>query len=96
MKVKIVNTTSVITSWITFNCQRENGPPFSAKPILFAGTWKMYSKRAMPQLIRITAKRLSPLNDDISLNFKCPYQANVIKVFDNIRSKIVVMDLLMR
>lgn len=27
--VKPTNTTSVITSWITFRCSSENGPPFS-------------------------------------------------------------------
>ena len=39
----------------------------------------------MPQLIKITAMRA------VCLNFKCPYQANVIKMFDmnnNIIGKI--------
>ena len=41
--LKATNTTSVITSCITFNCIRLNGPPFSLNPIRFAGTWKQYS-----------------------------------------------------
>ena len=46
--VKAVNTTNVITSWITFSCHRLKGPPFPENPILFAGTCAEYSKSAMP------------------------------------------------
>lgn len=88
--VKTVNTVNVITSWITFNCQSVNGPPFSTKPILLAGTWKEYSNSAIPQLINITPARLKPLNQVHCLNFKWPYQAKVIKVLDNIKRPIVI------
>ena len=41
----------------------------------------------MPQLIKITAIKA------LDLNFKCPYQANVIKIFEmsnNITGKIIL------
>ncbi len=31
-----------------FQLDQEKGPPLPSKPILFAGTWKQYSTRAMP------------------------------------------------
>ena len=45
---KTVNTKSVITSWMIFNCTSVKGPPFPTKPIRLAGTMKEYSKRAIP------------------------------------------------
>lgn len=42
----------------------------------FAGTWKQYSKNAIPQLTKITAHSA----DD--LNFKCPYHAKVMKILE--------------
>jgi hypothetical protein len=47
----------VITSCITFSCTRENGPPLPLYPILFAGTWKIYSNKAIPQLIKMIEVR---------------------------------------
>jgi hypothetical protein len=35
---KMEKTVRVMTSCMTFSCQMENGPPFSMKPILLAGT----------------------------------------------------------
>jgi hypothetical protein len=46
------NRISVITSCMTFSCHRLNGP-FSLKPIRLA--WKQYSKKAIPQLIKMMA-----------------------------------------
>lgn len=66
-KVKMLKTTNVITSCMTFNCHRLKGPPFSTNPILFAGTCTEYSKNAMPQLMSITENKLSPLNQENSL-----------------------------
>ena len=51
-------------------------------PILFAGTCRQYSKNAIPQLIKIISQSAP------DLNFKCPYQANVINILDNV-SKII-------
>ena len=68
----IENTVSVIISWIVFNSAAVNVP----YPILFAGTCRQYSKKAMPQLAIIT------IHSGDDLNLKCPYQANVIKTFD--------------
>lgn len=79
----------VITSWITFNCIREKGPPFPSKPIRLAGTWKQYSKNAIPQLISTMAAIPRVSNHFISLSFKWPYQAKVIKVFDSINNPMV-------
>src|SRR5579859_3151510 len=48
-----------------------------------AGTWKQYSKNAMPQLARMTFQRAS-------LRYlRCPYQAKVIKIFEMVSKRIV-------
>lgn len=60
----------------------ENGPPFPWNPIRFAGTWKQYSKKAIPQLIKMTPMSGRLENQDISLSRKCPYQASVIKMLE--------------
>src|SRR5690349_7175636 len=51
-------------------------------PQRLAGTMKMYSKKAMPQLRRTTFhKGITP--PPLSwLYFKCPYQAKVMKMFE--------------
>lgn len=38
-----VNTISVMTSWITFNCINVKGPPLPLNPSRLAGTWHEYS-----------------------------------------------------
>ena len=38
---------NVITSWTTFNCIREKGPPFPMNPKRLAGTWAQYSNKAI-------------------------------------------------
>ena len=83
------NTVRVITSWITFSCQMENGPPFSIKPILLAGTWKQYSKKAKPQLNKIISGKPKLLNQLKSLSFRWPYQAKVMKMLEMISNIIV-------
>ena len=50
-----------------------------------AGTWKQYSKNAMPQLTTTT------FHSGCCSYFKCPYQAMVMKIFEQIRRKIVHM-----
>jgi hypothetical protein len=52
-------------------------------PSRFAGTWKIYSKRAINQAIRITFQSTT------CLYFRCPYQANVINILEIIRRMIV-------
>ena len=47
---KPLNTSRVTTSWITFSSAAE----YTVLPQRLAGTMKMYSKKAMPQLSRIT------------------------------------------
>src|SRR4051794_27040541 len=83
-----MNTTRVIASWITFNWTRLKGPPFSANPIRLAGTWKQYSKKASPQLNNTITHNASwwPF---LPKNFRCPYQAIVIKAFDKNNKPIV-------
>src|SRR5690606_33265157 len=76
-------------SWMTFNWIRVKGPPFPRNPILLAGTWKMYSKRAMPQLIRMMEISPNLLNHFHSWNFKWPYQASTIKELLRINSPMV-------
>src|SRR5450432_3514314 len=48
-----------------------------------AGTWKQYSKKAMPQLARITFQSAS------LRYFRCPYHAKVMKIFETVSRRIV-------
>jgi hypothetical protein len=50
-----------------------------------AGIIRQYSKKAIPQLNRIA------FHKGIFLSFKCPYQANVIKIFERINKEIVLI-----
>ena len=88
-KEKSRNTIRVMTSWMTFNSTKEKGPPFCLKPIRLAGTWKKYSKSAIPQLINIMDTNVRFSNHFMSLNFKWPYQATVIKVLESTSRPIV-------
>jgi hypothetical protein len=54
----------------------------------FAGTWKQYSTKAIPQLTRIT------IHKGESLYLRCPYQAKVMKMFEIVSNKIVCIALL--
>src|SRR2546430_6188428 len=65
-------------SCIVFNCAGVN----SYDPIRFAGTWKQYSKKAMPQLTTITFHSASLRNR------KCPYHATVMKIFEIVSSRM--------
>src|SRR6266403_1564758 len=49
----------------------------------FAGTWKQYSKKAIPQLARMTFQSAS------LRNFKWPYHAKVMKMLDTMSNRIV-------
>ena len=84
-----VKTVRDITSCITFNCSRVNGPPLPTNPILLAGTWQAYSNRAMLQENTMTPIKGHEVEIFISCNFKWPYHANVMKTFDTINNKIV-------
>src|SRR5215470_13274940 len=55
----------------------------SYDPIRFPGTWKQYSKNAIPQLAGTTYQRAS------LLYFRCPYHAKVMKMFEIVSSTIV-------
>src|SRR5580704_16761231 len=57
----------------------------SYEPMRFAGTWKQYSKKAIPQLTKMTFQSAEVRN------FKWPYQAKVIKIFEMVRRTIVRM-----
>jgi len=83
IRIKITNIDRVITSWITLSWGRLN----SVYPIRFAGTCKRYSSRAIPQLTN------AAIYHGLAFRFlRCPYQANVINIFDKI-SKIVVFSM---
>src|SRR6185503_4757120 len=70
------NTASVIASCAIFNCDGENP---SLNPTRLPGTWKQYSKNAIPQLARIT----SQIGDRFSTGFfRCQYHANVMNTFE--------------
>ena len=71
-----------MTSWIIFNCISEKGPPFPAKPILLA-------KKAMHHENTITPISGQWLITLVSCNFKCPYQAKVMKMLEAISRPMV-------
>ena len=52
-------------------------------PMRLAGTWKQYSKKAMPQLTRMTFHSAS------WRNFRWPYQAKVMKMLEKMRRMTV-------
>ena len=85
-----IKTISVIASCIVFSCTRLNGPPSPLKPIRFAGTWNKYSKKAIPQLMRMIEKRPRFWLHDISLNFRWPYHAQVINILEMTKKITVV------
>src|SRR6202048_3172957 len=66
---------------MVFSCAAEN----SYDPMRFAGTWKQYSKKAIPQLTKITFHKAS------CRYFKCPYQAKVMKILETVSNNIVRM-----
>ena len=74
-----VKTVSDTTSCITLSWTRLKGPP-----LMFD-----YSKKASPQEKRITRMSGHPSEIFISWSFRCPYQANVIKMLDTISSNTV-------
>jgi hypothetical protein len=76
---KTAKTDNGMTSWMVFNSAAEKWP----WPIRFAGTIRQYSKKAIPQLTRIT------VISAVSLNFRCPYQAKVMKMFEARRRPMV-------
>src|SRR5690606_41505570 len=82
------NTTSVITSWITFNWIKIKGPPLPLNPILFSGTWNIYSNKAIPQLINMIEIKPSIWDQFHSENFKWPYQAMTINELLKTNSKM--------
>src|SRR5678815_1468758 len=51
-----------------------------------AGTWKQYSKNAMPQLITTTAQSGAAFSRPEAM---CPYQAKVMKTFEIVSSSAV-------
>ncbi len=90
MMMKTMKTVREIASCITFSSVNEKLPPNSLEPKRFAGIIKQYSKKAMPQLMRIMPKmpqfsNLFPKN----LYFKCPYQAIVINTLEAMSKAIV-------
>src|SRR5271168_4886616 len=64
---------------MVFSCAALN----SYEPMRLAGTWKQYSKNAMPQLARITFHNAS------LRYFKWPYQAKVMKILEIVSSRMV-------
>src|SRR5947209_1435988 len=68
-------------SWIIFSCVAE----YTAFPQRFAGTCRQYSKKAIPQLTKITSQI------GRSLYLRWPYHAMVIKMLEQIRSPIGTM-----
>ncbi|SHT59960.1 Uncharacterised protein [Mycobacteroides abscessus subsp. abscessus] len=57
-----------------------SAPEYTSLPRRFAGTARQYSKNAMSQLTSTTT------HSGWSLNLRCPYQANVMKMFEQMSS----------
>ena len=74
---------------MTLSCTRVKGPPFSLEPMRLAGMDRQYSKKAIPQDIRMMRISGHPVEIFISCNLKCPYQAKVINTFDATSISIV-------
>src|SRR5690606_20729172 len=55
-----------------------------AWPKRLAGTCRQYSKKAIPQLARITT------TSGVVLNFRCPYQAKVMNRFEAVSNTTTV------
>src|SRR6267143_2432993 len=64
---------------MVFNCAALNW----YEPMRFAGTWKQYSKKAIPQLARITFQSAS------LRNFRWPYHAKVMKMLEMVSNRTV-------
>src|ERR1035438_10675002 len=73
---KALKTARVMISWPILSCTGDQ----TLLPQRLAGTCSTYSKKAMPQLTMMTSQM------GRSLNFKCPYQANVIKTFEQVNN----------
>jgi hypothetical protein len=73
------NTTKVTISWIVLSCAALN----VWMPIRLAGTWKQYSKKAIPQLMSVT------FHSCTFWYFKWPYHAKVIKILERIKNTMV-------
>src|ERR1700687_6109999 len=85
------NTISVITSCMVLSC----AALYTALPQRLAGTASQYSKNAMPQLTMMAS------GSQLSLYFRWPYQANVMKTLEansittgNTEGEMVGMDIL--
>lgn len=75
-----MNTASVITSCMIFNCASEN----CVAPIRLAGTCNRYSNNAMPHEIN------AAIHHGLLVKFfKWPYHAKVMKMFDKINRPAV-------
>src|SRR3954464_8648971 len=74
------NTTRVIISWIVLSCAALK----VWLPSRLAGTWKEYSKKAIPQLMSVT------FHNGTFWYLRCPYHANVMKMLE-IRSRTIVI-----
>ncbi len=74
---------------MSFSCHMLKGPPLIELPSLLAGTIRQYSKKAMPQLMRIAVSNPEFLRKEISLYRRWPYQAMVINVLDAASSNMV-------
>src|SRR5262245_34274641 len=77
-------TTSVMISWIVLSSAAVN----VSWPMRLAGTWRQYSKKAIPQLTRIASHSAD------CLCLRCPYQANVMNTLERVKRTMVTMGLL--
>ena len=85
----MANTMRDMHSWITFSWTSEKGPPLPWNPILLAGTWQQYSKKAIPHENAMTPIKGQLLVTPVCWRRKCPYQASVMKMLLRQRRSIV-------
>ena len=84
-----VNTKREMHSCIILSCMREKGPPVICEPMRLAGIMKLYSNSAIPHESRMMAMRGQSLIRFICWSLRLPYQANVMKTFEQMSMSMV-------
>lgn len=85
-----VKTVSEMHSARILSCISEKGPPLIWLPMRLAGIIKLYSKKATPHEDRMMSIRGQEVLIFISVSFRLPYQAKVIKMLLTMSRRIVV------
>ena len=86
----IVKTVSDTHSARIFSCISEKGPPLIWLPMRLAGIMKLYSKKATPHELKMMSISGQSLFIFISVSFRLPYQAKVMKMLLTMSNRMVI------